>query len=332
MRTFAQLLIASIMLVSPAAARDVYVSNVTGMDTFTGRFPRNMPDGSGPVHSIAKALRIARQGDRIVLENTGQPYRESVTLAGSRHSGHFFARSPQPFVIEGSGAVLDGSAAVEPEAWEHYNGAVFRFRPPHLGHQQLFLNHQPALRVAVGRPSDFPPKLGQLEWCLHGGHIYFCVEPTRLPRDYPLTYAEKRVGITLFHVQGVEIRNLTIEGFQLDGINAYNSARHVSIISVTCGGNGRSGMCVGGASLVDIENCLLAFNGRAQLLTLPYSQTHVRGSQLLAQTAPGWVDRGGRVYIDGEPVEDGMEELGGETAAETPPPAAAAPVGNRESP
>ena len=53
---------------------------------------------------------------------------------------------------------------------------------------------------------------------------------------------------------------------------------------------------MGGASLAEIDASLLGDNGQAQLLTLPYSETHLRSTHLLCNTAPGWVDQGGRVY------------------------------------
>ncbi len=281
-----------VLAVCPAGAREIFVDNVTGDDASTGVHPRNMPGQTGPVRTLAKALRLAGQGDRIVLRATGQPYRESISLLGSRHSGHSFA----PFVIEGDGATLDGSVPVPADGWENYDGAVFRFRPRRLGPQQLFLDDRPANRVIADRAAGGPPELEPLQWCRHGGHIYFCVELTKLPGDYPLSHAYHRVGITLVHVEYVIIRNLTVQGFQLDGINAHNDARRISIVGVTCRGNGRSGIAVGGASLVDIDSCLLGNNGRAQLLTLPYSETHLRKTELLSNTAPGWVNRGGRVY------------------------------------
>jgi len=113
---------------STAAGRDIYVNNLAGDDTFTGHKPHGVAraDRSGPVRSIDKALRLAQQGDRIVVANSGAPYRESVSLVGSRRSGYSF----KPFVIEGSGSILDGSAAVPPGSWENYEGPVFRFRPP----------------------------------------------------------------------------------------------------------------------------------------------------------------------------------------------------------
>ena len=50
-------------------------------------------------------------------------------------------------------------------------------------------------------------------------------------------------------------------------------------------------------------------NGEAQLLTHPYSHTCVLTSQLLSNTAPAWIDRGGVVMIDGAKVEGGLDEM-----------------------
>ena len=303
MRPFGWLLVVSVLLAAPAAGRDIHVSNVAGDDSFTGRQPRNMADRTGPLRTIGRALRLAQSGDRIVLENTGQPYRESISLVGQRHSGY----SQRPFTIEGNGAILDGSAPVPSEAWKHYRSAVFRFHPPQMAHQQLFIDDRPAPRVAVSQWAGVPPKLEPLEWCLHGGFIYFCVEPNKLPENYSLTYAHLQTGITLFHVRRVGIVNLTVQGFQLDGISAYNSARDLYLGGVTCRGNGRSGITVGGASQVEIDVSVVGNNGRAQLLTLPHSETSVRNSDVFSNTAPARVDRGGRMYVEGERVEGGID-------------------------
>lgn len=304
MRASACLLVALLLAAAPAAGRDIYVDNLAGDDSFTGRGLQNLPDRNGPVRSIAKALRLARGGDRIVLAKTEQPYRECVSLVGSRHSGLL----DRPFLIEGNGAILDGSAPVPPEAWEHYRGAVFGFRPRGAGPQQLFLDDRPAVRVPASRLEKEPPKLEPLEWCLHAGQILFCVEPGKLPRDYHLTCALRPTGITLFHVRTVEIANLTVQGFQIDGISACNSAREVRITGVTSRGNGRSGITVGGASQVGIEACVVGNNGQAQLLTLPHGETSVIQSQLFSNTAPARVDRGGRLWIDGRYIEGGIDE------------------------
>jgi hypothetical protein len=306
------LALAPFLSASTATARDIYVNNLDGDDRFTGQYPQRMSDVTGPVRTIQRALRLATQGDRIVLENTGQPYRESISLVGSRLSGYSF----RPLVIEGNGAILDGSASVPPGAWEHYRGNVFRFRPPRLAYQQLFYSDRPLARVDADPEADEPPELAPLQWCLHKGHIYFSTkhERTDRPEDYYLTYACKQTGITLFHVDRVAIVDLTVQGFQLDGISLHNSARGVIVAGVTCRGNGRSGITVAGASQARISACLIGDNGSAQLLTLPCSETQIRDTALLSNTAPGWVDRGGRVYVEGKEVSGGLEEL-------APPPA-----------
>ena len=76
---------------------------------------------------------------------------------------------------------------------------------------------------------------------------------------------------------------------------------------------------MGGASLAEIDASLLGDNGCAQLLTLPCSETHLRGTHLLSNTAPGWVDQGGRVFVDGKRVEGGLDEFH-PAAAEEPKP------------
>lgn len=296
-------MVVSVALVSPAVARDIYVNNVAGDDGATGRQPTAMPDRSGPVRSIARALCLAQQGDNIILANTGAPYRESISLVGSRHSG----LSSKRFCLFGNGAILDGSAPVPPEAWEPYQGPVFRFRPPRMAHQQLFLNDRPLPQVVVSHLFDAPPTLAPLHWCLHGGYIYFCIEPMKLPEDYPLSFACERVGITLFHVDRVCISDLIVQGFQLDGINAFNSVRDVMFERVTCRGNGRSGLTVGEASLVHLGASLVGNNGEAQVLALPWSEVHVRATELLSNTAPGLVNRGARVYLEGKPIAGGIE-------------------------
>jgi len=290
---------------SAALARDICVDNLAGDDRNDGRYPRGSTGMDGPVRTIERALRLAQSGDRVVLAKNAEPYRESISLVGSRRSGLSF----RDFVLQGNGAVLDGSAPVPPDAWQYYRDATFRFRPPHLEYQQLFLNDRPAPRVIAGPLAGAPPELQPGQWCLLEGYIYFCVDPTRLPEDYPLSYAQLRVGITLYHVERVTIQDLVVQGFQLDGINAANSARDVTLTGVVCRGNGRSGITVGGASMVDLDACLVGNNGEAQLLTLPYSETHVRNSELLSNTAPAWVDQGGRFFLDGKELHGGLNAI-----------------------
>lgn len=299
---FISCLLFCVAFVSPhvAAARDIYVSNTAGDDRSGGYEPENLYTGGGPVRTIAKALRIANMGDRIIVANTDVPYHESISLVGERHSGY----PHQPFTIEGDGAVLDGSAPVIPEAWEHYTGDVFRFRPARLGHQQLFLGDRPAVRQPA-RSSDFSlPHLEPLEWCLAGGYINLRVEPGKIPQQYDAAHATLPTGITLYQVHDVRISNLIVQGYQLDGINAHDSVFGGQLSGVLCRGNGRSGISVGGASRVEISDSTCGDNGAAQLRTEGYSHTHVTGTELIDNTAPATQVTGGELFIDGKRVSN----------------------------
>lgn len=289
------------------AAKDVFVDNVGGDDGSSGEFVQPTPERTGPVQTLAKALRLAGRGDRIIIKKTERPYYEPISLSSSQHGGY----PSRPFTILGNGAVLDGTAPVPDSLWEHFQGDVYRFAPPRLRYQQLFLGGRPAICVPVEGAAKNPPELQPREWCMFRGHIYFAAEPAKRPEEYHLAYAKEPTGIALAHMQNVLITDLTIQGFQLDGVAAVTGAQDVVLHRVTCLANGRSGVSVGGASHVAIKECVLSENGESQLLTLPYSKTAVFASLLPSKTAPAWVDCGGRVLLDGKEVSGGLENIVG---------------------
>jgi len=312
--------IAAVVLTSrPAVGRDIFVDNEKGDDAFTGRIATPGQTVDGPVRRISRALALAQPGDRIVLAKTGSPYHESLTFAGERLGRGIL----NDLILEGNGAILDGSAPIPPEGWEpdrdawkRSGRAIFRFVPEWKSHQQLFLGDRPATRVYVNRLAAVPPDLEPLQWCLFQGTIYFCVEPDRHPQDYPLRYARLQVGITLHHVQGVTIRDLVVQGFQLDGVNLANTARDVRLEGVVLRGNGRAGLTVGGASRGELIDSLLGDNGAAQILTLPNGELRVHNCQVLGNTAPAWVDEGGRFFLEGKLQQGGLDQI--DDVANTP--------------
>jgi hypothetical protein len=192
---------------------------------------------------------------------------------------------------------------VEPAAWEHVEGDVFRFRPARSSYYQLFLDGLPVQRArTTGRPLVRPP-LGPLQWALFDAHVYFQVERNRWPSSYALTGSHHRVGITLYEVRNVVIRNLTVQGFQLDGVNAHDKAAGCRFVQLTTRGNGRSGISVGGASRVRVEACLSGNNAAAQLRTEGHSHTAVVDTDLVPNSAPRWVVAGGTLWVDGRKIE-----------------------------
>lgn len=272
------------------SARDVYVNNIAGDNQRNGGSPRSEGSSSGPVRTIARALRIAGPGDRVILVDTGEPYRESITLQGRRNSGV----TSQPFFFVGNGAILDGSEAFPDDEWQHYRGNVFRAIATGRFYL-LYESGKPLARREVTRSRV--PKLEPLEWCKSGHYVYFRVEDGKLPVDYDLSFTDKEVGITLYQVQHVVISDLIVQGFRLDGVNAHDGVFSTRFVGVTARGNGRSGVSIGGASRVGVEACVLGDNGTAQLRTEGRCRVRLVANELLENTAPAVVRDGGIIDL-----------------------------------
>ena len=294
-KTLAAIAFTIFLLPTAIFARDIFVNNITGEDRFCGGLA-TVTTSDGPVRTIAKALLLNLPGDRIVLANTGQPYRECVMLQGELQSGN----SIKPLALEGNGAILDGSAPVPDEAWQHVAGEVFRYRPPRMAHQQLFTNGSPIARKPLTTDGRMP-ELQPMEWCLYEGWIYFRGEPGKIPAQHALSFTVLQTGITLYKVHDVVIHNLKIQGFQLDGINANDGVRNGRVVGVTSRGNGRSGVCVAAGSRLELSRCTLEANGTAQLLLEEFPLVRVFDSVLKPDSAPAIVRHDeGLLYVDGE--------------------------------
>src|SRR5690606_32803184 len=100
--------------------------------------------------------------DRIVVAANGTPYRETLSLVGGRHSGNGY----RPFVIQGNGAILDGTQPIPAAGWEVYRPEIYRCTPRLKAHQQVFLDGLPA-RERAAAAGEGLPDLEPLEWCLY---------------------------------------------------------------------------------------------------------------------------------------------------------------------
>jgi hypothetical protein len=288
------LCLVSLAVPTPLSGRDVYVNNVAGDDHQNGNAPESSSPESGPTRTIRRALRLARFGDRVILANTGQPYREFFSLEGPDNSGS----AMMPFVLEGNGAVLDGARPVPTDAWQPIDRNVLAFRPPGISYCLLLLDGEPASRQAFANAGQWS-LLQPMQWSLVNQRIALRVPDDRLPGDYALSYTALPTGITLYGVRHVVIRNLTIQGFRLDGVNAHDNAFEVQLSGLTCRANGRSGISIGGASRVTVSKCLLEDNGTVQLRTEGWSHAEVNQSQLGDGQQTGWMMEGGQLIVDG---------------------------------
>ncbi|HZZ29547.1 MAG TPA: right-handed parallel beta-helix repeat-containing protein [Pirellulales bacterium] len=288
--------------IATASAREIYVNNASGSDLLDGAATSNVNPGQGPFQTIAKALRTAGPGDHIILANTGQPYREAVSLVGSRLSGTAY----QPFTIEGNGATLDGTTPVPQNAWEWFSNDVFRFQPEGKQFQQLFLDGQPvARRPAAGNgTNEKVPALEPKQWALVEGWVYFRVEPVTLPQSYAISYAALPAGLTLYKVGNVVISNLTIQGFQLDGVYLHDVTGPCDLVGLNCRWNGRSGVNVLGVSQTQLVSCTLDGNGVHQLQLDNYSDCDLRNCQIQGDAAAQWqIGKFSKLFVNGQPLQ-----------------------------
>jgi hypothetical protein len=284
------LVVLGLAMASEGLAIDLFVDNLAGDDRNNGQGAAVVSRGNGPVRTIDKALRLARAGDRIILNpNSGEPYRECITLQGGAHSGF----GDIVLEIVGNGAVMDGSLSLAEADWEVLGEDLYAVQPPKMAFQQLFVGGQPAVRVKVA--GEQVPQLQPREWCLLKGKIVFRTDAGRRPESYNASCGGHPVAITLYQVHDLVIRDLKIRGYQLDGVNAHDTVTRCDLIGIDSSANGRSGFSIGGASRVRLEGCTASGNGAAQLRTEGFSKTHIVGGKFDETTAPALVQEGGQV-------------------------------------
>ena len=280
----------------PVHSATYYVNNLLGSDRATGLSAEPQAE-NGPVRTICAALARAGRADRIELANTGEPYREMIAMTGPHQSG----LRGQPFVIDGNGAVLDGTVTAAPGAWKHVEGNVFALRPRRLTYQQLFSSGKPLPRTALYSKYEFS-QLEPAEWALLNGRIYFRTEGNKIPEDYELRHTLLQTGITLYNVRHVRIQDLVIQGFQQDGINAHELVRDCELMDVDCRANGRAGLSVGGVSRVEALRCNFYDNGRVQVRTEGLAELKLFECDVDSSGVPAFDSQGRSLIADGKPV------------------------------
>lgn len=265
------------LLVLSGAVRGgvIYVDSRVGDDRYDGRSQEPTGTLTGPVQSLEVAVARSRSGDSIVLADNGHPYYASVTLFGDRNSG----ASGQPVTIEGNGATLSGARPIAAGSWQHVEGDVWRVTPVGKTYYQLILDGKAAPEVAAERSAAALPALSEGTWCAWRGAVYYRAAGGVDPNTLSLSLADADVGITLLDVQHVVIRNVTLQHYRLDGINAHDRCRDIELVNVTLQANGRAGLAVGGTSRVHVRDSKLQQNRVASALITELGEAELQGSE-----------------------------------------------------
>jgi len=272
--TLTALLLALFATPGSVFAENIYVNNATGADRNDGSASETVGVFAGPVRTITRALRLAGPSDAIVLANSGTPYFDEVTIDGRRLSGS----EARPFRIVGNGAVLSGAMALPAGAWEEVGRDLWRVRPYRKGHYQLVKDGAAVSerRQAAGESWNELPDLDENQWCAWKGAIYLHSEHNVDPNEQNFGIARGQCGITLHSVRHVEIADLTVQHYRLDGINVHDRASNVTLRNVALVENGRAGLTVAGSSTVRVAGAETRANREFSMLVQESAAVDVR--------------------------------------------------------
>lgn len=266
---------------SVAVARDIHVNNVYGSDRFDGASTEPVDTHVGPVKSLRRAIALCRQGDRILLANTGEPYYDSISLVGTRRSGF----DGFPLIVDGQGSTISGAQQVAFSSWRNLGADIWKLNPERKQFFQLLRNGR---IVSEWQPDESGfSGLPEGHWCAWKGAIYYRTFRGELLQDATYAIARQQVGLTLYGVKHVLVRDVKFQHFRLDGINAHDRCEDVVLENVTVLENGRAGIAVGGVSSVEIVASQLLGNRIHSLLVAEEAEVNVVDCQL---SQPATVD------------------------------------------
>ena len=259
-----------------ASARTIYIDNRIGNDVNNGLASTNEGLRVGPVKTFDRAIVLLETGDTLEIANNGAafPYHDSLRLIGEDGSGV----PALPLVINGNGAILDGSASIPRDAWEALGDGLWRFEPWKKGWYRLYRGEETLPEVASERGSRAELPAGH--WTVWRGAIYYQVLPDEIPANEPFRIATREAGIFLYHVHHVIIRDLTIRRYHLDGINAHDQAGPVVLEGVRSVENARGGVFIGGTSQLSIRGGQIQDNRVAPIIVQELGRVEINETDI----------------------------------------------------
>jgi hypothetical protein len=255
-------------------AETIYVNNITGEDTYDGRAAEAVNEHNGPYRTIRHALERARSGWTVVLADTGEPYREAISVSGAQLGQSI----DLPLRIVGNNAVISGERPLTIDDWTYMGRDLWRFSPPRKGWYLLLIDGRPAPEVPCAKDALVMPELRPGQWCAYKGNIYFQGDPQRHPVFLAMSYAAEQTGLTLYEARNVVITDLTIRHFRIDGISVQDRCRDVTLVNVHALENGRAGLAVGGSSRIVFRAGELNRNRRTDIVVTDLGEANVQNS------------------------------------------------------
>jgi len=234
-----------------ATAETWHIDNRTGDDANDGLASERA------FKTIAKAIKLAKTSDTLVLANTGTAYREPITLI--RHGG----TPAKPFTIEGNGAVISGLREIVPSEWKQPNGdGVYEIAGPRpYGFPTLLIDGR---QTAAGNLQTLKP--GQWAWprnpnSKREGVLLFRPETGKTPADYHLEATLGVAGLQVSSSSYLVVRNLICEFHSNDGFNIHGDCRSVVCENIEGRFNGDDGFSIHESIEAVVRNGWFHHNG-----------------------------------------------------------------------
>lgn len=228
------------------------------------------------------------RGDSLVFGDSGEPYFDSLNLVGARFSG-----SPVlPCIIQGNGATLCGIRRVPPEAWQPVGRGLWQVQFSRKGATRLFRAGATVVEHRLRSGETLADTLPLDAWGKQAGVVSIHVSPEIAPSEEEWSYAAADYGISLVNVHHLEIRELKILGFRVDGVNVDGHCRAVRLDGLSITECGRAGVAVGGSSRVDLDRCVVRDHGRHSMIITEQAGARVDETDfgemepLVTKTAP----------------------------------------------
>lgn len=223
----------------PVAA--IRVDPVGGSDANDGR--------QLPVKTIARAIRLAQPGNTIHLAPAR--YYESADFTNK------WGEPGRPIVLEGHGAVLDGSDPIDLTQWEALGSGLFKKVKliPRMDDAILSrwfflfgdkINRMGRCSKGPTLPLKAPSELADFEWTyIKNEDAFYIKVPVTLPLpEARIRYPLRSSGVVFSREGGhLTIQNITATHVYNDGFNIHGAQRNlkfVNIAAIECGDDGFS--------------------------------------------------------------------------------------------
>jgi len=190
----------------------VYLDNAIGSDGNDGSSPSPAGENVGPVASISRACDLLQESGKLIIKNTGRPYRGSLILVGKGGTPE------QPLIIEGNHATLEGLEAAKPSDWKVEQDRIIsmEFSGAGIG---FFVVRDGIPPIWAKSLKDIQPGENFHDKAANRG--YYCLPEGKSLQDLKLEVPTGGCGcgVEIIGASNIIIRNLQCRYFCNDGFN-----------------------------------------------------------------------------------------------------------------